>query len=141
MDDNLRAIRKSIIATSAFAVVLRLSGGSGVDWAVNLSGPATWGLLLVAHVYYYAMWYSYGRRFVYWSQAFRPSFIIGWWRTNSHTEKGYIADWSVTHYVAILGLGIIALNLLCAAKGLCLPVLTAAQCCEPGGTAFLPTRL
>ena len=50
------SIRKSLLATTAVAVVLNFSEPSDINWAIKLDGAHAWLFLLLAHSYFTVMW-------------------------------------------------------------------------------------
>jgi len=72
-----------------------------MTWTDNLSGPEIWSLVLIAHVYYCAMWLVYGVRIVEFRQAIRPKYIRDWFKAGETRRR--VMQYSFTHFVAIIG--------------------------------------
>lgn len=65
------AARKGLIATAALSLVFAASEGSGIHWAVDLSGLKAWLFLFFAHLYYALMWVMHDGM-AGWTGNFRP---------------------------------------------------------------------
>ena len=107
-DVNRNASRKSLIATSAASFVLWASNSPGINWAVDIDGPETWGFLLAAHTYFFAM-YIVNQGL----ESFQTEFLLKGTEPLLRRSERWMDRPFVT-LLAIGGYGVIGYNLIVA---------------------------
>lgn len=118
IQEQQQSIRKSLLATTAIAVVLTFSNKSDINWAISLDGVYAWVFLLVAHGYFSIMWLLWRLTYVHQftsTLAEQEAISPGPEKVLRHINRVGAQSWIMRRFTDIcawLGLGVIVFNLV-----------------------------